>query len=143
MGNENSPRIPTLPTMPTTYGTGDSYDGSVRSDREVLRWGEEIGRWWAGVVGQVPCRGASGAQLGPMRSVCPGGEVALLGPARAAYAVTFKSGQQARVVVDRQWQEVLRRVQVKGMLDAVGNAVGKVHGGLSLVERIALEMWKT
>lgn len=78
-----------------------------------------------------------------MRSACAGGEAALLGPARAAYAVTFKSRQQTRVMVDRQWQEVLGSVQVKSVLDAVRNAVCEVHGGFSLVEQIALEMWKT
>jgi hypothetical protein len=101
------------------------------------------GSWWVGVTGLVPCRGPSGAQVARMRSVCAGGEAALLGPARATYAVTFKSRQQTRVMVDRQWQEVLGNVQVKGVLDAVRNAVCEVHGGFSLVEQIALEMWKT
>lgn len=78
-----------------------------------------------------------------MRSFCAVGEAALLVPAPAAYAVTFKSGQQTRIVVDRQWQEVLRCVQVKGVLDAVRDAVGEVHGGFSLVDRIALETWNT
>lgn len=54
--------------------------------------------------GQVPCRGASGAQFGPMRSVCARAVSALLGPARAANAVTFKSRQQASVLCDLQWQ---------------------------------------
>lgn len=96
------------------------------------------GSWWAGVAGSgaLPgagprCRGPSGAQVARMRSVCAGDEVALLGPARAAYAVAFKSRQQACVMGDRQWQEVLRGVQVKGMLDAVRNAVSEAHDDYS------------
>lgn len=90
------------------------------------------GRCWAGVARSGVLPGASGAQVGPMRSVCAEGEAALLGPARAAYAVTLKSRQQARVLVDRQWQKVLGDVQVKGVLDTVRNAVGEVHLSLSL-----------
>lgn len=74
-----------------------------------------------------------------MRCVCAGGEAALLGPARAAYAVTLKSRQQTRVLADRQWQKVLRDIEVKGMLDAVRNAVSEVHGDYSLW--IGLETW--
>jgi hypothetical protein len=69
----------------------------------------------------------AGKQVARMRNVCAGGEVALLGPARAAYAVTFKSGQQARVVSDREWQKVLWRVHIKGTRSCCGDAIGVAH----------------
>lgn len=69
----------------------------------------------------------AGKQVARMRNVCAGGEVALLGPARAAYAVTFKSGQQARVVSDREWQKVLRRVHIKGTRSCGGYAICVAH----------------
>ena len=63
-----------------------------------------------------------------MRCHCAGGEVALIRPGRAAYAVTLKSRQHVRVLRDRQWQQFLRRVKVKGLLDCVGDAMLVIEG---------------
>ena len=67
--------------------------------------------------------GATSGQVAPMCCQCAGGEATLLRPGRAAHAVTIKSRQHVRVSRDRQWQKFLRRINVKGILNCLEDAV--------------------